>query len=304
MADIEYRIVDAFTNRPFEGNPAAVVLDAQGLSDDQMQRIAREFNLSETTFILPPEDSEASLRIRWFTPGQEVSMCGHATLAGIHALLEEGRYVSLLDEPDMFLPIETRGGLLKARCEKIGTSDGVMIWLDLIDPTLTPFAFHAEEWSPLLGIPAVDFEAGLPSMLTQDGDLLVFVCNFQTLVSAQPDFGALGKFCKRAGIRGVSVVTLETPSPSLDGQSRFFAPAAGIDEDPVTGSVHGPLGVYLVVNEQASFWGDLAALSFVQSVPGGRTGYVRVLVKRQAGRKFQAAIGGQCVETMRGRLTI
>jgi len=303
MAEYEYKIVDAFTSRRFEGNPAAVVLDAQGLTDSQMQQIAREMNLSETAYILPAEDGEASLRIRWFTPTQEVTMCGHATLAAIHALLAEGRYVSLWDGPDMFLPIETRGGVLKVRCERVGIGlDEVMIWLELIDPTLTPFHFDAADWGPMLGVPATDFVAALPAMTTQDGDLLVFVDSFQTLVNAAPDMGRLGKCCSRQKIRGVCVATLDTPSPSVDAQSRFFAPAAGIDEDPVTGSVHGPLGVYLVASEHTPFWGDLAALSFVQAVPGGRTGYVRVLVKRQADQKFQASIGGQCVVSMKGQI--
>ena len=121
--DRNYYVVDAFSTGPFTGNPAAVVCDAAGLDDDTMRRIAAEFNLSETTFFLPPKISHSdpevdlSVRIRWFTPTVEVDMCGHATVAGVHALVESGRLPTPTSEASCVVRIETKSGVLTAYVE-------------------------------------------------------------------------------------------------------------------------------------------------------------------------------------------
>ena len=143
----QYYVIDAFTRERFAGNPAAVVLDTDGLDDLEMQQIAAEFNLSETTFVLPPQTAEAAVRFRWFTPTTEVSMCGHATIAGVHALLESSRF-RLDDAESTALGIDTLSGSLKAYVEAIpGKVPGQMIWLDLPSPRLENHPLDIEELS-------------------------------------------------------------------------------------------------------------------------------------------------------------
>ena len=108
---LEFRLVDAFAVSPYSGNVAGIILRADGLTDRQMKTIAAEFNASETTFILPPTVRDAAVRFRWLTPGCEVDFCGHATLAGAHALFESGRFAHAISQPGTLLPSETRAGI-------------------------------------------------------------------------------------------------------------------------------------------------------------------------------------------------
>lgn len=298
-----FALVDVFTSEPFAGNPAGVVLDAEGLSARQMQSVAAEVGASETAFVLRATVPQAHIRIRWFTPTEEVRMCGHATIASVHALVESGRLAGLLDDPAAAIGIETLGGLLRARCERIQPAgERFLVWLDLVDPKLEPKRINIGELGKLLGVSSDMFDADLPMMTTQDEDMIVFVRDLPTLVMAAPDFRGLAAFCARERFRGLLLSTLNTPSKSVIVQSRFFAPAAGVDEDPVTGSVHGPLGVYLVANNLAPIHEHKAALTCIQGIPGGRTGLVRVMVTQRPGRGYSACIAGEAVTTIRGKM--
>lgn len=336
-----YFVVDAFASEPFTGNPAAVLPDAAGLDDRRMAQIAAEFNLSETTFVLPAlsdeggphdglssggqanaeharlkcgqatregrlptRDAELHVRFRWFSPTMEVAMCGHATVAGVHALMECGRLPAPPDGgSSTAVRIDTRSGMLTAYVERIpGTQGGRMIWLDLIDPTLTPQALDEQELAGSLGLPTEAFERWLPTTQTQDGDVLVFVRDARWVNEAKPEFRRLGVFLTSANLRGLSLATVNTLTPSINVQSRFFAPAAGIDEDPVTGSVHGPLAAFLVKHGVVPLHDGLAGLTCVQGIPGGRTGLLHALVQPQGEDRYGVRIGGRAVTTMRGVL--
>ncbi len=303
--EFDYAVVDVFTDRRFSGNPAAVVAGAEALPDGQMAAIAREFNLSETTFVLPSDSPDAAVRFRWFTPGAEVDMCGHATLAGVHALLERGRFSVLTQDPEALLPIQTRSGTLTARVDSMHHKPGArLIWLDLPKPRLTPARLNGDELARLLGATRADVDQSLPVMKTQDDDLILFLHELVTLQGLEPDHRQLAAFCTRHRIRGVSVATLQTLVESMHVQSRFFAPAVGVPEDPVTGSVHGPLATYLVVNELVPFVRNTAAVNCLQAEGGGRAGVVRALVTRHPGEGYAVRIAGQCTTTMRGKLTV
>jgi len=176
-------IIDAFTSEPFAGNPAAVVLDADGLSDAQMQSIAAEFNLSETTFVLPPTSSEGDYRFRWFTPTVEVSMCGHATVAGLRALVETGAISHNDSTTSTTVALDTLSGTLQGFVESIpNNTGGLMFWLDLPDPTMTELSSHVDDaLARALGLPRDAFVSDLPIVRTQDDDLIVFVADFKAL---------------------------------------------------------------------------------------------------------------------------
>lgn len=304
MAEFNYFILDAFTAQRYAGNPAAVVLDADGLTDDQMCSVAREFNLSETTFVLKPTTREAPLAIRWFTPTTEVDMCGHGTIAAVHALIHSGRYASLPDDKGAILPIQTRRAVLTVGCERLSRPgpEAFLVWLDLPSPTLTPKPRAAGLWSELLGVPADAFDADIPPALTQDGDMLVFCASCQVLMDARPDFAALAKLSRQHRIRGWCLATMATLTPSIHVQSRFFAPAVGINEDPVTGSVHGPLAAHLVACGRVPEFRDTAVLMCTQSDSSGRAGLVRAVVVRQPDGGFRVRIGGECIMVMQGKL--
>ncbi|MCP4994497.1 MAG: PhzF family phenazine biosynthesis protein [Gammaproteobacteria bacterium] len=206
--------VDAFTSKPFGGNPAAVCLLSGPVSDGWMQQVAAEMNLSETAFLLPLASGEADFSLRWFTPRVEVNLCGHATLASAHVVWQSG-----LIPGSEAIRFKTLSGLLSARSE-MGR-----IVLDF------PASRVVESDMPE-GL--VDALGIAPVALYRGGeDLLVLLKDKQAVEGLSPDFVQLA----RQPVRGV-IVTASAAGSGFDFVSRFFGPAVGIDEDPVTGSAH------------------------------------------------------------------
>ena len=306
MRELSYYLIDAFTAERYSGNPAAVVLDADGLTDDHMRAIAREFNLSETAFVTRSSTPDAPIALRWFTPTTEVEMCGHATLAAVHALVESGKYINLPDDKGTMLPIQTAKAILTVRCEKQDKQEGesFLVWLDLPTPRLTKKQCAPKLWGHMLDVPPDQFDMDMPAMQTQDDDVLVFVTSVQVLLAANPDPKELAKFSRQQRVRGWCLASTQTLTPSIDVQSRFFAPAVGIDEDPVTGSVHGPLAAYLVSSGVVPTLRDMSALTCTQSHSSGRAGLIRVVVVREEGAGYRVRIGGQCATVMKGKLYV
>ncbi|MBI1827608.1 MAG: PhzF family phenazine biosynthesis protein [Planctomycetes bacterium] len=305
----QYYVVDAFTSERFTGNPAAVVFDAHDLSDEVKQKIAVEFNLSETTFVLPSSSDakgESDLQFRWFTPSTEVDLCGHATIGGVHALVESGRLPKPNSSALSTLRIETRSGILTASVEQIpgGAPAATMIWLDLPNPMLRTSGINRMDVAKALQIPIEVIEPGLPLMTTGDCDLIMAIRDVMALNKIQPNMSELGRLLSSRGLRGLCVTTTRTVTPSIQAQSRFFAPNVGIDEDAVTGSVHGSLGAYLAMHGLAPSEGDLFAMRCLQGKPGGRTGLINVLIQRGASNTWSARIGGAAITVMRGELQI
>ncbi len=203
--------VDAFTDKPFHGNPAAVCVLSRARNDDWMQKVAMEMNLSETAFVLQEADG---FRLRWFTPKVEVELCGHATLASAHVLYETG----LLDKK-LTARFFTASGELTATC----MADGIEL-----DFPATP----DEPAAPPSGL--VDALGLQPIYVGKSRfDYLLQVEDEQTVRQMQPDFTRLAQVTAR----GIMVTSAADHAP-FDFVSRFFAPAVGINEDPVTGSAH------------------------------------------------------------------
>lgn len=207
--------IDAFTDRPFHGNPAAVCLLGEARPDEWMQSVAAEMNLAETAFLLRGDDG---FELRWFTPAVEVDLCGHATLASAHFLWQDGHL-----KPGAEARFHTRSGLLTAR-----QRDG-WITLDLPATPAAP-AYPPHGLEDALGVVPVNVARSVY-------DLLVEVADEQTVVGLRPDLAAL----ERLPVRGV-IVTARATTPGVDFVSRFFGPACGVPEDPVTGSAHCALG--------------------------------------------------------------
>ena len=211
-----YFVIDAFAEQPFQGNPAAVCLLDEPADEKWMQLVAREMNLSETAFVSP---RKSGFDLRWFTPAVEVDLCGHATLASAHALWNQRSPIR-----DESLSFHTRSGELRAR------RDGEWIQLDF--PTNPAVQTSAPDgFAQALGC--------TPHWVGKSRfDYLCLVESEAIVRALTPDFRAL----VRLGTRGVIVTA--RGSGRFDFVSRFFAPGAGIDEDPVTGSAHCTLGTF------------------------------------------------------------
>jgi PhzF family phenazine biosynthesis protein len=255
--------VDAFADRPFSGNPAAVVLLERPADEVWMRNVALEMNLAETAFLVRRGDGDFDLR--WFTPAVEVDLCGHATLASAHVLWEDGHLPTGAQAR-----FHTRSGLLTA-----DRRDGSIL-LDF--PATT-----AQVVEPPSGlIEALGVRAAYVGKSAFD--YLVEVDSEAAVRALTPDFGKLAAL----GGRGI-IVTARASSPGFDFVSRFFAPGAGIDEDPVTGSAHTTLG---------PFWAPrLGKTSFVAYQASSRGGVVEVEL---AGDRV--LLGGQAVTVLRGEL--
>ena len=255
--------VDAFADRAFTGNPAAVCILGRAREEGWMRDVAAEMNLSETAFLHPEEDG---WRLRWFTPEVEVDLCGHATLATAHVLWEDGHLPA--DEVARF---HTRSGLLTAT--KAGE------WIELDFPA-----------KPILDGPAPD---GLAAALGAEPvyvgrshfDVLVEVASEAEVRALKPDLGRL------AGVeaRGVIVTARAEGGAGYDFVSRFFAPRVGVAEDPVTGSAHCVLAPYWAAR--------LGRDELVGYQASRRGGTVRV---RAAGDRVH--LGGRAITVLRGEL--
>jgi PhzF family phenazine biosynthesis protein len=255
--------VDAFTDTPFRGNPAAVCVLPAPHDERVMQDVAREMNLSETAFLVRRPDGGFDLR--WFTPTVEVALCGHATLASAHVLWDEGHL-----PPTEAARFSTKSGWLT--CQRQGA------WIEM------DFPAKLEESAA----PPAELGAALGASMKYVGknafDYLVEVDSEATVRALTPDHTTL----RRLPVRGV-IVTAAADSQGYDFVSRFFAPGSGIDEDPVTGSAHCAL---------APFWAARLGktdMTAYQASPRG--GVVRVGV-----RGDRVLLAGQAVTVLRGEL--
>lgn len=254
--------VDAFTSVPFAGNPAAVCILPHPQEDDWMQKVAREMNLSETAFLLKQEDG---FSLRWFTPAVEVDLCGHATLASAHVLWSEGHL-----PPDQEAKFHTRSGLLTAKRQGE--------WIELNFP-----AIASKDVQILPGLIKA-LNVPIREVYENSVGFLVEVDSEKCVRVVQPKFELLATL----PVHGV-IVTSRGDQSGYDFVSRYFAPAVGIDEDPVTGSAHCCLG---------PFWRDrLNKTEFSAYQASERGGEVKVRCEGD-----RVVLGGQAVTVLRGTL--
>jgi PhzF family phenazine biosynthesis protein len=292
---IPIRQVDAFTARPFDGNPAGVVLEADGLSDLDMRRIAREMNVAETAFVSQPDGPGTTPRLRWFTPtGYEVAFCGHATVATVHALKESG---GLRGDHIVF---DTAGGPLAVR---VGPGGGrTLIWLEPRLPACTTYTGPLAEVLGALGLDRLG-EWATPA-LTSESDLLLPLPGLAPLHGLRPDPSPLARAALDRKLRGICAVALEGVEPGSRTHSRFFAPHLGIAEDPVTGSVHAALPLWL--RAAGRLGGDAEVIRFTaeQGDAVGRPGRLALELYLERGQPARVRVGGEAVTTLTGTLRL
>ncbi|HEU4964407.1 MAG TPA: PhzF family phenazine biosynthesis protein [Bacilli bacterium] len=237
--------VDAFTDTLFGGNAAGVALDAGHLAEQQMQQIARELNLSETAFLLPSNNPDAHLRVRYFTPTSEIDFCGHATIGLAWVLGTVEGWTERVDR----LVLETNIGLVPVDWQ-LRDSQLEAVVMTQVSPQTKEIDVPAEEVAALLGLAPTDLDDRYPIRLGNTGNwhLLVPVKNRTAIDRAVPDLSRLEALNRRQTAATTHLFTFESETEGLDLYTRDFAPAVGIPEDPVTGSANGAMAGYLVLD--------------------------------------------------------
>ena len=301
---LKFYQADVFTGQPFGGNPVAVFPDAEGLTDDQLQRIAREMNLSETVFVFPPTDPAAAARLRIFTPTQEIPFAGHPVLGTFYVLAHLKR-ISIQDGITRVMQ-ECNIGLYPI---EVHADQGSVVRVVMAQPKpefLDPIVAIDELYliAAALGIPKhVIADAKWPPQVVSTG-LPVLIVPVRTLTAARsitPDASAIIKICERFGANGIMVFTTVTVESFASVHARMFAPKIGILEDPATGSAGGALGAYLVHNGVVEV-GPTTEILIEQGYEIDRPSPILVQVKSEDDVIQGVTVGGQCVLVVEGTL--
>ncbi|WP_254280043.1 PhzF family phenazine biosynthesis protein [Haloarcula marina] len=289
METRQVSLVDAFTAEPLTGNPAGVVTDADGLTDDQMRAIASELGASETAFVVDSDDADR--RLRFFTPEQEVDLCGHATI-GAHAALFERGVVETGQHT-----MATERGVLDVETKADGT-----VWMDHGSVELREVDLGHETAADALGVDVAtlrDVGADLPMAVGDSGFpwLLVPVNYFEHLSGAAPDMAAIAAMCESVDAMGVYAFTFDTIAGESTLHARAFAPRAGITEDPVTGTGAAACGAF--IRRHGAIDETVEQVVVEQGHFIDRPGTVKVDTDGS-----DVWVGGRGVTTMDGTLTV
>ncbi|MCR6658545.1 MAG: PhzF family phenazine biosynthesis protein [Asticcacaulis sp.] len=279
-----YKVVDAFSDRPFLGNPVAVVLDAEGLDTAAMQAIARWTNLSETTFLLPAEHSDADYALRIFTPQSELPFAGHPTLGSAHAIIEAGRHTP-------------KNGVLVQECGvglvRIEVTDR-LITLALPSARIETLAVEdAAELEAILGVPVQKESA--PALVNVGPTWIVAqMTDAAAVLALEPDFARSARFERRLKATGITVFGKYPDGAAIEVRS--FAPSCGIDEDPVCGSGNGSVAAFRIA--RGLIPPVATAYTATQGQCIGRDGRIKISVDETG----QVQVGGACVTCVDGWL--
>jgi trans-2,3-dihydro-3-hydroxyanthranilate isomerase len=307
MPHYRFLQVDVFTDVPFGGNPLAVFPDAAGLTSQQMQQLALELNVSETTFVLPPETPGSDFTVRIFTPTAEIPFAGHP-LVGTHwALAHLGRVT--LHEPVTEVTFDLGVGLRTARLHVAG-GRVTRVVTDHQAPQFLAKA-NAEQTRRLaaaLKLPAAAIlDTGEPVQAVSTGYPQLFVpvrslAEVQAIDAIGLDVAALSQLCRELNLPGpdVAVFSLETVYPDRDVHMRFFAPHQGIPEDPATGSASGGLASYLVRHGLVPATPPLTVVTTEQGIEMGRPSRVVVEVEGTTEEVGMVRVSGDVVLVMEG----
>ena len=292
--------IDSFTKEKFKGNPAGVVVNADGLSDNQMQLIAKELNNSETAFLFSPDDSDCDGQIRYFTPKTEVPTCGHATIAAMYAKALEDNLDSSV------LKIKTRIGILPFEIIKesndyqiIMTQGGFEISPTFNDDTI-------KKLTDALGLDKSELDEKCPVQIASTGHskVMIGIKSREKLNDLTPNYNDLADLSKLIQCNGYFVFTFDSDDKEILTYGRMFAPAIGINEDPVTGNANGPLGGYLVKNRIVDCQNNLFEFNGRQGEKIDRLGTVKVKVEIDNYSPALVKIKGEAVVVFKTEIII
>jgi trans-2,3-dihydro-3-hydroxyanthranilate isomerase len=293
MRRLHYHLVDVFTDRAFGGNPLAVCTNGRGLATETMQAIAKEFNLSETTFVLPAADARHDWRVRIFTPGSELPMAGHPTIGTSFVLARE--HLIRRDAEEVKIVLEEGVGPVPVRIE---FKDGEPVFAEMSQP-LPKFGARltdARAVAAMLSLEEADVDTRLPLEVVSCGVPFLFV-PLRTLDAARrarPRADLIERATASNDVPPeVFVFTREVEHEGSTVHSRMFAPGLGITEDPATGGASGPLGCYLVRHGVVT--GSAAdVIVSEQGIEMGRPSFIRIRIERSGDEIRAVRVGGEC----------
>jgi trans-2,3-dihydro-3-hydroxyanthranilate isomerase len=304
----EYRFfqVDVFTELIFGGNPLAVFVEADGLSDGEMQQIARELNLSETAFVLPPTDESADVRVRFFTPSTELPFAGHPTIGTHVVLAQEGYY--LIEGPITriwqqvgigVLPVDLIADAEEHIHRAVMTQGKPRFGATLDDPALLAGA---------MGLHTGDIRADLPTQVVSTGLSTLFIplASLSAVQRIQLNVPVFNQVCRSLGVTSAEPFALETLDAAHHVHARNFGPLLGVFEDPATGSSGGALGAYLVYHGAVELSEPTTYIVIEQGYEINRPSLIEVEVDSRAeGRTLdEVRVGGQVVRVLEGVLRL
>lgn len=298
----KYRLyqIDSFTKKKFTGNPAGVITNADGLDEQTMQRIARELNNSETAFIFSSKSEDYDVHIRYFTPLSEVPICGHATIAAHYARAIENNLESttIMQKSKVgILPVEI---IKKDDDYKIVMTQGAIEFNSYIEGGDKNILLSA------LGIVKKDLADNYPVQIVSTGHSKVMICinSRNKLNNLKPNYNNLIELSEKIDCNGYYVFTMDSEEEDILIKGRMFAPAVGINEDPVTGNANGPLGAYLVHYNKVKHDGATFRFNAKQGEALGRAGIIGVEVEIVNNEPTKVKISGEATIVFETELEI
>ncbi len=291
--------VDAFTDKPFGGNPAAVVLGADHVSEETMYKIAREMNVRETVFV--SKSRTADFRFRYMTPKSEIGFSGHPTIAAFHALVEVGK-IDLLQDVTM-TRLETNTGILDIEIVKNESTGHHEIQITHKKPQFMD-TYDPKDYVEALGLSLVDIHSPNPLQTVSTGTphLMMPVSTQRSLDRINPNWDRLKELQAESDYVSLSVFTRDTRDPTSDAQVRHFGPAVGVYEDPVSGSAAGSLGSYLIRYGFMEATYPVTSIVIEQGHYVERPGRIFVEVRGDQEGIDQVKVSGTAVTVMKGKL--
>ncbi|MFV0394142.1 MAG: PhzF family isomerase [Coprobacillaceae bacterium] len=289
----KYRVyqVDSFTKERFSGNPAGVVPNADGLSEEEMQKIARELNNSETAFIFSSSNDDYDVQVRYFTPSHEVPICGHATVAAHYVRAIENNMET------SYIYHKTGAGILPVDILREGTdykiimTQGEISFGDIIEGEILNKVMEA------LHITKCDLIEDWPVQIVSTGHSKVMIgINSKILLNQlKPNMTMLAEISNQIQCNGFYVFTTDGKEPDILIHGRMFAPAIGIQEDPVTGNANGPLGAYLIHHNLVNHNNELYSFKIKQGETIKRPGVMQVDVSIENLEPVKVKISGYAI---------
>lgn len=288
-----YRLyqIDSFTKTKFAGNPAGVITNADGLSDCEMQQIARELNNSETAFILSSNTNAYDVHVRFFTPTREVPICGHATIAAHYARAVENKLKTIR------VYQKTGAGILPVDIieengdYRIVMTQGEVVFENIID--------GENKYSLLAALNLEDEDLiennEIQIVSTGHSKVLIGIKSTETLNALKPNYDALTQLSQVINCNGYYVFAFDSENKDILIHGRMFAPAIGINEDPVTGNANGPLGAYLVHHHLVKHNGKAFTFKAIQGESINRAGIIEVEVRIEENEPVEVKVSGSAV---------
>jgi trans-2,3-dihydro-3-hydroxyanthranilate isomerase len=289
MRDLTYYLIDVFTDTQFEGNQLAVFPDPKDIPDELMQKIANEFNLSETTFVFPSDDDDCDCKVKIYTPQNELPMAGHPTIGTAFTLLQ---YELIKPKNKDYLVFEEGVGLIKVEFE-LKNNEPDLIFMNQPIPEFGKIFSEPSQIAELLSLKTENIRDEFPVQVISSGVPFLFVplSNLDDL---------LDEVLKDFETKQIFIFTTETERNDSFVHCRMFAPSFGIVEDPATGSAHGPLGAYLVKYGLS----DGKRFASEQGFEMGRPSIINVEVKHEHGKIKNVKVGGKSVVMGKGTIQI